>query len=323
MPSTILVTGATGALGRHLIPELQRSGYRVRGHYRTRPGTIEDVDWRRMNFLETFDFAPLVAECDAVIHLAAELKDSALMHRVNVEATAALLAAAQSAGARYFGYASSIVVYGSPRQRIIDETTPVLDLRGSLVQQFRAEPTMLEYARSKVAAEHVISKSDFASTIDIYRPTVVADFDKMLEAGCWSIFRKLAFTYRQAQYIYVSDVAAAVAHLMRQGLVKRRPHIETFNLCDEGCGTFRDILNMAYEITGDRRYKAKIGLPLPMLLDLTKDMVKYREPTFRYSLGMLRFRNVKLLSTGFTFPCGLKSALGQALARRVPPAVAL
>ena len=75
MPLTILVTGATGALGRHLIQQLGSSGYQVRGHYRSRPGTAESVDWRRMDFRETLDFSSLVQGCDAVIHLAAETTD--------------------------------------------------------------------------------------------------------------------------------------------------------------------------------------------------------------------------------------------------------
>jgi nucleoside-diphosphate-sugar epimerase len=96
-----------------------------------------------MDFLESLDFSGLVAGCDAVIHLAAETNQGSVMHRVNVEATAALLAAAQSTGARYFGYASSIVVYGSPRRRIVDEATPLLDLRAPLIRQYRANPSMV------------------------------------------------------------------------------------------------------------------------------------------------------------------------------------
>src|SRR6266571_7769394 len=143
MQPVILVTGATGALGNHLIPHLQRAGYQVRGHYRTRPGTCNEVDWRQMNFLETLDFSSLVERCDAIIHLAAETNNGSLMYRVNVEATTALLAAAQSAGTRYFGYASSIVVYGSPTRRVVDEKTPILDPSAPLVRQYRADPAML------------------------------------------------------------------------------------------------------------------------------------------------------------------------------------
>lgn len=324
MQPVILVTGATGALGHHLIPHLRRAGYQVRGHYRTRPGTCDGVDWRKMNFLETLDFSSLVEGCDAVIHLAAETNNASLMYRVNVEATAALLASAQSAGTRYFGYASSVVVYGSPTQRVVDEKTPILDPSAPLIRQYRADPVMLEYARTKVLAESEINELCPSMIIDLYRPTVVIDIDEILSAGNWGLIRKLASAYRRTQYIYLEDVTAAILHLMARGLVSRndRSHIEVFNLSDEDSGTFRDILRQAYEVTRDRRYKPHIGSTVNMALDLTKDALKYRDSHLRYAFGMLRFCNGKLLSTGFRFPCGFKSALDRALAQTTPASIA-
>jgi choline dehydrogenase-like flavoprotein len=140
MRKKILVTGAAGLIGRHLVPELQRAGYDVRATYRSQPGQIAGAEWRHLDLLDHSDFDAVAEGCDGVIHLAAELSDTARMHRVNVEATSALLQAAQKAGARYFGYASSIVVHGSPRRRHVDETTALLDPDGPLVKQYRAEP---------------------------------------------------------------------------------------------------------------------------------------------------------------------------------------
>jgi nucleoside-diphosphate-sugar epimerase len=324
MQQVILVTGATGGLGQHLVPHLHRAGYLVRGHYRTRPGTGNGVDWRQMNFLETLDFSSLVEGCDAIIHLAAETNNGSLMYRVNVEATAALLAAAQSAGTRYFGHASSIVVYGSPTRRVVDEKTPILDPCAPLVRQYRADPAMLEYARTKVLAERAISELRPRMIIDLYRPTVVVDLDGILSSGNWSAVRKLAFAYRQTQYVYVEDVAAAILHLIARRLEssETQSRIEAFNLADEDSGTFRDILRLAYKVTRDRRYKPHIGSTVNMALDLTKDALKYRDPHLRYALGMLRFRNAKLLNTGFRFPCGFKSALNRALAQATPASIA-
>jgi nucleoside-diphosphate-sugar epimerase len=310
---TVLVTGATGKVGRHVIPALQRLGFRVRGQYSREPGADPGVDWRRMNFLESLDFVPLVESCDAVVHLAAEITDVSRMERVNVEATRALLAAAQSRGLRYFGHASSMVVYGSPRRRIVDETTSLVDPAAPMVRQYHAEPFMLEYARTKALAELAIRALRPGIAVDIYRPTVVADFGRMLEAGGWSFARKFAAAYRRTQYIYAPDAGAAIAHLVARGLSPdpNRSRIEAFNVCDEDCGTFRDLLRSAYRITGDPRYRVAVDLPL--ILDLAKDFVKYRTPALRYPLGALRFSNAKLLATGFKFPTGIRSALRQAL----------
>lgn len=315
--STILVTGATGSAGRCVIPALQSLGFQVRGQYNRERGLEEHVDWRQINFLESLDFGPLVEGCDAVVHLAAELRDASRMDRVNVEATRALLAAAQSGGARYFGYASSIVVYGSPRHRVVDESTPLLDPHAPMVRQYHAEPYMLQYARTKTLAEVGIRDFQPEISVDFYRAAAVADFDRFLEAGNWSYIRKFGAAYRCTQYIYTLDVAAAIAHLVTRSLSSKedRPRIEAFNICDEDCGTFRDVLNAAYSATGDPRYK--LGADLPIILDLAKDLVKYRNTVIRYPLGMLRFSNAKLIATGFRFPTGVKLALEQAIAKQL------
>jgi nucleoside-diphosphate-sugar epimerase len=268
-----------------------------------------------MNFLESLDFHPLVEGCDAVVHLAAELRDVSLMNRVNVEATRILLAAAQSEGTRYFGHSSSIVVYGSPRQRFVDETTPILNPCASMVRQYHAERYMLEYARTKTLAELAIRDLNPQINVDLYRPTVVASLHRLLEAGDWTCARKFGAAYRRTQYIYAPDAAAAIVHLVARGvsLDEGQARIEAFNVCDENCKTFRSLLNLAYKRTGDPHYRMRIDLPV--ILDLAKDLVKYRNTTIRYPLGMLTFSNSKLLATGFRFPTGINSALEQALAQ--------
>ena len=198
--------------GHFVVPALQRLGFEVRGQYHRWPGQAQGVDWRQMNFLESLDFGELVAGCDAVVHLAAELGKVSQMNRVNVDATRALLAAAESGSARYFGHASSIVVYGSPRRRTVDEATPLLDPHASIARQYNAEPYMLEYARTKTFGELSIRHAQPSFNVDLYRPTVVADLDRLLEAGSWNFIRKLGTAYRQTQYIYAPDAAPAIAH---------------------------------------------------------------------------------------------------------------
>jgi len=313
MSSTILVTGASGMAGRFVVPALRRLGFEVRGQFHRRPGKVQGVDWRQMNILEKLDFDELVTGCDGVVHLAAELADVSRMNRVNVDATRALLTAAESRGVRYFGHASSIVVYGSPRRRTVDEATPLLDPDAPIARQYNAEPYMLEYARTKTLGELAIRASRPSFNVDLYRPTVVADFDRLLEAGNWSFIRKFAAAYRRTQYVYAPDAAAAIAHLVSRGLSAERPSqkIEAFNICDQESGTYRDLLRAAYEVTANPRYKLTIYCPF--ILDFAKDVVKHHSVMLRYPLGMLMFSNAKLLATGFKFPTGFKSALSHAL----------
>jgi nucleoside-diphosphate-sugar epimerase len=312
---TVLVTGATGSIGRFVVQALIGAGYLVRGQYLRAPGNVPGVDWRRWDFLESLEVDPLVDGCDAVIHLAAELSDIGKMDRINVDATRALAETAAASGARYFGHASSIVVYGSPRTRRVDEQTPLIDLARPVAKQYCAEPYMLEYARTKTMAELALREAAPAIRIDLLRPTVVADSKRILEAANWSTLRKTLCLYRRTQYVLASDVASAIAHLLRQGLQQGSDRIEAYNICDDACGTFRELFARAYEITHNPRYS--VPFELPIVADMAKNWSLSRTLGIRFPLGMLRFANDKLCATGFRFPTGVEAALEQSLLGRV------
>lgn len=316
MTARILVTGATGAIGRHLLPQLVEAGIEVRASYLRDPLPLESVDWRQIDFMETQDFAELVVGCDAVVHLAGNTHDPDFMARLNVDTTTALLKAAQSLGVRYFGYLSSIAVYGAPWRRNIDEDCPVLDLAVPLEKQHHAEPEVLDYIRSKILAEEAIRAITKDIAADIYRASIVVDVEHVLEAGEWTAARKIANAYRRTHYLYVRDLAAAIMHLAKRGMASEveipREPVEVFNIIDEACGTHGDILNAAFAATQDSRYK--LNAKLPVIADLFDDITKYKRIP-RPPLGALHFSSARLLDTGFDFPHGIEAVLGQALAQ--------
>jgi nucleoside-diphosphate-sugar epimerase len=117
----VLVTGATGFVGRVLCGELARCGYRVRAAVRDvrrspacvdEPVAIEDIGARN-------HWLPLLRDVDSVIHLAARahvLGDSPanfhLYREVNAEGTHNLATQAANAGIRRFILLSSVKVNG-------------------------------------------------------------------------------------------------------------------------------------------------------------------------------------------------------------------
>ena len=68
----VLVTGATGKIGRHVVSELLARGYHVRA-LTSKPVAAAPVsdrlEWCQLDFQESLDFDPLVRGCAAVIHL--------------------------------------------------------------------------------------------------------------------------------------------------------------------------------------------------------------------------------------------------------------
>jgi nucleoside-diphosphate-sugar epimerase len=107
-PSTILVTGATGFIGRGLMPALGEKGFSARALAR-------GIDLR-----EPGDLAPALAGVSAVVHLAARahvLHEGATdplaeFRAVNRDATIRLAESAVRAGVRRFIFVSSIGVLG-------------------------------------------------------------------------------------------------------------------------------------------------------------------------------------------------------------------
>jgi len=153
----ILVTGATGFLGQHVVQALLRSGATVRSV--VRPGRDEAtlpwaghpsaqsarVDLRRRAGLEQ-----ALEGCDTVVHLAATKGgDFASRFAGTVIATEHLLDAMDAAGVTRLVHCSSFSVYRSgavPRHGTLDESTPVEhDL-----------PSRDDYAQVKIIQEQLV-----------------------------------------------------------------------------------------------------------------------------------------------------------------------
>lgn len=130
---TVLVTGANGLLGRHLLQALRSQQYDVEALvHQQLTAPVPGVTYRVIDLSSDWSVDRLPAEVDAVIHLAqsAHFRDfpaKALdVFTVNVVSTARLLDYACRVGARQFLYASSGGVYGSGKQAF-RENSPIGD----------------------------------------------------------------------------------------------------------------------------------------------------------------------------------------------------
>ncbi len=136
-PSFILLTGATGYLGRALWqPGMRALVRRARGMAGEIVGSLENA-------------AALARACDGVQvvwHAAgladADARDAARLWQVNVEGTRRLLAAAAAAGVERFVFFSSVKAMGEPGEVCVDEHWPV--------------PPTTAYGSSKRAAEEAV-----------------------------------------------------------------------------------------------------------------------------------------------------------------------
>ncbi len=169
-PGVILVTGATGFIGRPVLRTLQRSAYRLRvcSRRRSRPAWLEEgIEFASLNDSQLENrWASLFDRVDAVIHLAASnpsgKQDAAELFAVNGELTQNLAEQAVRHDVRRFLLLSSIKVHGEQ----------------SIERPFKHDDTPApkdDYARSKLEAERRLLAATEGSRTQavIIRPSLV------------------------------------------------------------------------------------------------------------------------------------------------------
>jgi uncharacterized protein YbjT (DUF2867 family) len=107
----ILVTGGTGALGRHVVKELLDSGHRVRVLSR-RPATGDD--WVQGDLVTGAGLEAAVMGIDAMVHAASATLQPLKVQATDVLGTRRLLAMAREAGVRHAVYVSIVGIDDVP-----------------------------------------------------------------------------------------------------------------------------------------------------------------------------------------------------------------
>lgn len=147
----VLVTGASGMLGRAVAAGIAAAGHEVRTFQR-RPSGVADAQDVLGSVTSLADVAHAVEGMDAVVHLAAKVSlagDPAEFDVVNVGGTRTVLAAAADAGVTRFVFVSSPSVAHSGSSIMGDDAEP-------------ADPTTAggDYARTKAEAELLALAAD-------------------------------------------------------------------------------------------------------------------------------------------------------------------
>ena len=213
MSKLAAITGATGFLGRYIVRAVAARGWRVRILAR------QPIDHPQFAGLE-LDVVPcdlsnhealraLVDGADVIIHAAGLIKarSSAAFEAVNVAGTANLARAIETSG-----------------------TNPRVLLVSSMAAR---EPTLSSYARTKRAAEELLTKLNRRAELIIVRPSAIyGPWDRetlsIFRAVAWRIFLRPRSVHGRIAVIHAEDAAAAIAVLCEQG-----SHEALFELTDE------------------------------------------------------------------------------------------
>jgi dihydroflavonol-4-reductase len=177
---TVLVTGANGFVGAHVVRALVARRAHVRAFARSGADTraLDGVDCEivRGDLRDIESVEPAVHGCDEVYHVAADYRlwvvDEASMYAANVGGTRNLLAASKRAGVAKIVHTSTVGSLGIGADKIGREDTPVTlgDMVGPYKRsKFLAEQAALEAAREGLPVV-IVNPSTPIGALD-YKPT--------------------------------------------------------------------------------------------------------------------------------------------------------
>lgn len=224
MTHAILVTGASGFIGRDLVCRLAAAGHRVRAAARD-PATLAGLPAEPVclgDLAHAVDWHPLVAGMSHVVHLAgiahatAGIPEETYL-RVNAEQTAALAEAAKAAHVRRLVLASSVRAQTGPAAGgVLDERQP-------------ACPTDA-YGRSKLAAEKALARVLLDSPTDwvalrpvvLYGPGVKGNVRALARLAQTPLPLPLAALSGRRSLLGLANFADAVLHVLTAEGASRR-----------------------------------------------------------------------------------------------------
>lgn len=247
----ILVTGATGAVGPHVVSAMRDAGYSVRTLSIDSPPAVSwpnDVESLTGDVTNTSEVKSAMEGVDSVIHLAALLHivnpSPALQEkyeRINVGGTATVIAAAIKAGVRRVILFSTIAVYGpSDGQIITEDTTPNPDTF---------------YAQTKLAAERIVLEAigsdgkQIGSVLRlgaVYGSRIKGNYQRLLQSLVRGRFLPVGRGTNRRTLVYVKDVAHAAILALQDSTAAGKK----FNVSDGEFHTLKEIIETMCQALG-------------------------------------------------------------------------
>ena len=290
--STILVTGASGFVGSHMVPALAAAGHHVLALVRDEDGAAvvmrrlspsqRDAVETRIGDVTRPDTLPLaLAGADAVLHLVAVPRDwdgGATLRLVNTEGTRNVLRAATDAGVRRFVHLGALGVVDDPE---------------------------LHYGSSKVKGMALVRESGLDWTILspslLFGPrdgffNILADLVRM-SPGIVPITGKGAARF---QPLAISDLARAVVQVLADPATVGRE----FPMGGPRYWTYREIVAEVLRGMGKRRAMVPMPVALIRLVATASEKARLPFPVATDQLRQLKHDNIGPLSSvvdGFGF----------------------
>jgi nucleoside-diphosphate-sugar epimerase len=259
---TVLVTGATGAIGPSVVSGFREAGFRVRALLRDRARAEMFPADVQVCFGDITDSlavqSAMEGGVDLVVHMAALLHllnpSEALRpeyERINVGGTVNVVKSAAQLGVRRVVFFSTIAVYGRGSGEIVTEHSPV-----------RPETF---YAQTKLAAERIVLAATGADgqplgtvlrLAAVYGPRIKGNYRRLLLSLAKHRFIKIGKGLNRRTLVYDRDVASAA--VLAAGHAKAAGQV--YNVSDGQFHTLNEIVSKMCAALG--RVPPRISLPI-------------------------------------------------------------
>lgn len=261
----VLITGANGFLGRHVVDEFLKRGHAVRALVRPaadvdRLQWPEEVEVFRADLRAARDLESAFEGIDAVVHLAAGVKGTEdAQFAASVVGTERLLEAMARTSTRHLVLASSFSVYDWSA------------IRGELTEESPVEPPADLYDRdgyavAKVWQERVARRiaEENGWTLTVLRPGFIWGRGNEYLAGLGQKLGTAHLVFGPSTRLPLTHVENC-AHGFAEATINPRAAGQTFNIVDDGGPTIAEYLNDYLEHTGERGLRVPIpyGLAFP------------------------------------------------------------
>jgi len=279
----ILVTGATGFVGRKLVPRILEEGYDVVALVRSTSNTeglSKQIEIREADLLDIKSLEAVVQDVSIVIHLASYFdfypSSVELLYKVNVEGTKNLMSACVGTNVERFIYSSSTEAIG-----------PVRFPPGT--EDSQLNPTF-DYGKSKGLAEQAIREITKDTKLHhiILRPTGImgeGDFYTAFEAVEAINDRTIPMIPGDGKkgfmYIHVDDVVEGFI----KALTSKSALNNTIILCPDQGMTWNELFEYVSEYCGVDPPKRKIPTSIAKIgIGLLSPIKNRRKTTFLWHM---------------------------------------
>ena len=226
----VLVTGATGLVGSHLVLQLLENNERVRAIYRSaasvektksvfafynKPDLFDRMEWIEADICDVPSLTNAFQNIDSVYHCAASISfdpaDEDEIRKMNIEGTANIVNFCLEFKVRKLCFVSSIAALGDPKnfELVINEET-----------EWNPEASHSDYAISKYGAEMEIWRGKQEGLeVAVVNPGVILG-PCFWHSGSGEIFSRIAnglpfYTKGITGFVTVNDVVQLLIRLMK------------------------------------------------------------------------------------------------------------